>query len=150
VFIDRQLAGPYGDAAGLYMKPPFMHGAVTQGYQMPQTPRARYHAGLKALADYIRTTYGGKSFCELASSDQDEVLAGLEGGSIALKDATGKEFLDLLLQNRQEGFFADPIYGGSRDMVGWSLERPDLALPADGFQAPKPSRAALWQGYASG
>ena len=36
VFIDRQLAGPYGDAAGLYMKPPFMHGAVTQGYQMPQ------------------------------------------------------------------------------------------------------------------
>ena len=27
VFIDRQLAGPYGRAAGLYMKPPFMPGA---------------------------------------------------------------------------------------------------------------------------
>src|ERR1700732_3643776 len=38
VFIDRQLAGPYGDAAGPSMKPPFMYGAVTQGYQMPQTP----------------------------------------------------------------------------------------------------------------
>ena len=121
VFIDRQLAGPYGDAAGLYMKPPFMYGAVTQGYQMPQTPAARYRAGLKALADYIKTTYGGKSFRELAPSDQDEVLAGLEGGSIALKDVNGKEFFDLLLQNTQEGFFADPIYGGNRDMVGWKL-----------------------------
>ena len=118
VFIDRQLAGPYGDAAGLYMKPPFMHGAGTQGYQMPQTPTARYRAGLKALADYIKTTYGGKSFQELPPSDQDMVLAGLEGGSIALKDVNGKEFFDLLLQNTQEGFFADPIYGGNRDMVG--------------------------------
>src|ERR1700709_507211 len=26
VFIDRQLAGPYGRGAGLYMKPPFMPG----------------------------------------------------------------------------------------------------------------------------
>jgi gluconate 2-dehydrogenase gamma chain len=121
VFIDRQLAGPYGDAAGLYMKPPFMHGAVTQGYQMPQTPAARYRAGLRALADYIKTTYGGKSFHELAPSDQDKVLAGLEAGSIALRDFNGKEFFDLLLQNTQEGFFADPIYGGNRDMVGWKL-----------------------------
>jgi gluconate 2-dehydrogenase gamma chain len=27
----------------------------------------------------------------------------------------------LLLQNTQEGFFADPIYGGNRDMAGWKL-----------------------------
>src|SRR4051812_13049934 len=28
VFIDRQLAGPYGRGAGLYMRPPFLSGAV--------------------------------------------------------------------------------------------------------------------------
>src|SRR5271170_1788723 len=59
VFIDRQLAGPYGSADGLYMKPPFMPGAATQGYQSADAPAARYRAGLKALADYIKSTFQG-------------------------------------------------------------------------------------------
>jgi gluconate 2-dehydrogenase gamma chain len=121
VFIDRQLAGPYGRSEGQYVRPPFMPGAATQGYQMPDAPAARYRAGLKALADYIRSTFGGKSFADLAPADQDKVLAGLEAGSIVLKDVEGKEFFGLLLQNTQEGFFADPIYGGNRDMAGWKL-----------------------------
>jgi gluconate 2-dehydrogenase gamma chain len=121
VYIDRQLAGPYGRAAGLYMKPPFMPGAATQGDQMQDAPAARYRAGLKALADHIKAAFPGKSFPELAPEDQDKVLAGLESGSIALKDVKPAEFFELLLQNTQEGFFADPIYGGNRDMAGWKL-----------------------------
>jgi gluconate 2-dehydrogenase gamma chain len=121
VFIDRQLAGPYGRADGLYMKPPFMPGASTQGYQAPDAPAARYRTGLKALADYVKATYSGKTFPELAVADQDKVLAGLENGSIALKDTKSADFFALLLQNTQEGFFADPIYGGNRDMSGWKL-----------------------------
>jgi gluconate 2-dehydrogenase gamma chain len=31
------------------------------------------------------------------------------------------EFFALLLENTMEGFFADPIYGGNRDMAGWKL-----------------------------
>ncbi len=27
----------------------------------------------------------------------------------------------MLLQNTVEGFFADPLYGGNRDKVGWKL-----------------------------
>jgi gluconate 2-dehydrogenase gamma chain len=121
VFIDRQLAGPYGRAAGLYMKPPFMPGAATQGYQMPDAPAARYRAGLKALADYIKSTFQGKSFHELVPLDQDKVLSGLESGSIDLNGVKSAEFFELLLQNTQEGLFADPIYGGNRDMAGWKL-----------------------------
>jgi gluconate 2-dehydrogenase gamma chain len=121
VFIDRQLAGPYGRGDGLYLKPPFMRGMATQGYQMPDAPAARYRAGLKALADYVKTAFVGKSLPQLSSDDQDKVLTGLESGSIALKDVSGTQFFTLLLQNTQEGFFADPIYGGNRDMVGWKL-----------------------------
>jgi gluconate 2-dehydrogenase gamma chain len=121
VFIDRQLAGPYGRGAGLYLKPPFMPGAATQGYQMPDAPAARYRAGLKAMADYIKTTFSGKSFGELAPADQDKVLAGLESGSIALGDVKSTELFALLLANTKEGFFADPVYGGNRDMAGWKL-----------------------------
>src|SRR5712671_5722754 len=53
VFIDRQLAGPYGRAEGLYTRPPFVPGAATQGYQLPDAPAARYRTALRALADYI-------------------------------------------------------------------------------------------------
>ena len=120
-FIDRQLAGPYGRAAGLYMQPPFMPRAATQGYQMPDAPAVRYRTGLRALADYVKAAFSGRSFSELAPRDQDKVLAGLETGSIGLKDVKGAEFFALLLQNTQEGFFADPIYGGNRDMSGWKL-----------------------------
>jgi len=121
VFIDRQLAGPYGRSDGLYMRPPFMPGAATQGYQMPDTPAARYRAGLKALAEHIKGAFGGRSFAQLSPQDQDKVLAGLESGSIALAGVDGAQFFGLLLQNTQEGFFADPIYGGNRDMAGWKL-----------------------------
>jgi gluconate 2-dehydrogenase gamma chain len=121
VFIDRQLAGPYGHSDGLYTRPPFMPGAATQGYQMPDTPAARYRAGLKALADYVKATFSGRSFQDLAPADQDKVLGGLESGSIELKDVKSAAFFTLLLQNTQEGFFADPIYGGNRDMAGWKL-----------------------------
>jgi gluconate 2-dehydrogenase gamma chain len=121
VFIDRQLAGPYGRAAGLYMKPPFVPGTAAQGYQSADAPAVRYRIGLEALAKYLKTTFSGKSFPELAPADQDKVLAGLESGSIVLKELKSAEFFALLLQNTREGFFADPIYGGNRDMTGWKL-----------------------------
>jgi gluconate 2-dehydrogenase gamma chain len=121
VFIDRQLAGPYGRSEGLYTRPPFMPAAATQGYQLPDAPAARYRAGLKALADYIKSNFAGKSFGDLAATEQDTVLKGLESGSIALKDVKSADFFALLLGNTQEGFFADPIYGGNRDMASWKL-----------------------------
>jgi gluconate 2-dehydrogenase gamma chain len=121
VFIDRQLAGPYGRAEGLYVSPPFMPAMATQGYQMPDSPAARYRNGLKALADYIKGKFPGKSFRDLAANDQDSVLKGLESGSIALNGVKSAEFFALLLGNTQEGFFADPIYGGNRDMVSWKM-----------------------------
>lgn len=121
VFIDRQLAGPYGSADGLYTRPPFMPGVATQGYQKPDSPASRYRSGLKAIGDWVKTAFAGKSFSQLAPQDQDKVLADVETGSIALKDVDGAQFFALLLQNTQEGFFADPIYGGNRDMAGWKL-----------------------------
>lgn len=121
VYIDRQLAGPYGIGAGLYLQPPFMPGAASQGYQSPDMPAARYRAGLAAITDHVKSSFAGKSFHELAPDDQDKVLSGLETGTIKPKGINGAGFFALLLQNTQEGFFADPVYGGNRDMAGWKL-----------------------------
>ena len=121
VFIDRQLAGPYGSAEALYMRGPFADGTPQQGDQSPLTPAVRYRKALAALDKYCRTTYAGKSFTEIPDSEKDKVLSGLEKDQVQLEGASGRAFFELLLQNTQEGFFADPVYGGNRDMVGWKM-----------------------------
>jgi gluconate 2-dehydrogenase gamma chain len=121
VFIDRQLAGPYGSARALYMRPPFQDGAPQQGQQSPLTPAGRYRQSLAALDKYCRATFAGKAFRELSDAQQDQVIAGLEKGPIRLDGASGTAFFEQLLQNTKEGFFADPVYGGNRDMAAWKM-----------------------------
>ncbi|PRD44759.1 gluconate 2-dehydrogenase [Phyllobacterium phragmitis] len=121
VFIDRQLAGFFGNFERLYMKGPFAKGFPQQGLQSPILPTQRYRAGLAALDDYCRTTFSGRAFSALALPEQDKVLQELENGSIDLDDADTKTFFELVLQNTMEGFFADPIYGGNKDMVSWKM-----------------------------
>ena len=121
VFIDRQLAGPYGRSRGLYMRPPFQDGDTQQGAQSPLTPALRYRQALAALDKYCRAAFAGKSFAQIPDEQKDEVLTGLEKGQVQLEGVSGRGFFELLLQNTQEGFFADPIYGGNRDMAGWKM-----------------------------
>jgi gluconate 2-dehydrogenase gamma chain len=123
VYIDRQLAGAFGKAERLYMKGPFMPGLPTQGYQGDLTPAGRYRLGLAALNDYTQATHK-RRFTQLAPAEQDAVLAGMDGGTIALKLKPGfstKQFFELMLQNTMEGFFADPLYGGNRNMASWKM-----------------------------
>jgi gluconate 2-dehydrogenase gamma chain len=120
VFIDRQLAGPYGHGDHFYLKGPFPKGEDTQGWQM-QSPAEVYRA---AILGVNRFTMDGKGavFSKLSPADQDSVLKSLESGEAQLKGGVeAKAFFTLLLQNTIEGFFADPLYRGNRDMVGWKL-----------------------------
>jgi gluconate 2-dehydrogenase gamma chain len=121
VFIDRQLAGSFGDSRRLYMRAPFANGTPSQGPQSPIVPKERYRTSLAALDAYCKETLAGKSFAALAPAEQDQILGGLEADEIKLKGADGKAFFETVLQNAMEGFFADPIYGGNRDMAGWKL-----------------------------
>lgn len=121
VFIDRQLAGSFGDSSRLYMSAPFANGTPSQGPQSPIVPKERYRTSLAALNVYCKATFTGKSFAALGTAQQDQVLSGLEKDEIKLSDGGGREFFDTILENTMEGFFADPIYGGNRDMVGWRL-----------------------------
>jgi gluconate 2-dehydrogenase gamma chain len=121
VFIDRQLAGSFGDSRRLYMAAPFAIGTPSQGLQSPILPKERYRTSLAALDEYCKATFAGKGFTLLGVSQQDQILGALEKGDIKLKDVSGKEFFETVLQNTMEGFFADPIYGGNRDMAGWKL-----------------------------
>lgn len=102
------------------MRAPFIKGQLTQGDQSELTPRMRYRAGLAALDAYCAKSHG-RVFADLSDTQQDAILTGLEEEKIRLDGADGKALFEALLNNTMEGFFADPIYGGNRDMVSWKM-----------------------------
>jgi gluconate 2-dehydrogenase gamma chain len=120
-FIDQQLAGAFGRAQSWYMQGPWKTGTTEQGYQLKLTPAQLYRAAIQGVDGYCRSKYSNKAFAELAAVDQDTVLHGLEKGDITIAGAPAKDFFAMLWQNTNEGYFADPLYGGNRDFAGWKL-----------------------------
>jgi len=121
VFIDRQLAGPYGHLAGYYMSGPFQQGTKQQGPQSSTTPAQHYRTALAALDKACRSKFGGKTLAQLNDAQKDQVIGGLENGSFELDGADSKEFFKLILKNTQNGFLSDPIYGGNKDAASWKM-----------------------------
>ncbi len=121
VFIDRQLAGPYGRAEGHYLAGPFQQGTKQQGPQSPTTPAQQYRIALAAFDRACRAKFAGKAFADLSNAQKDETIKGLEDGSLALDGADDKDFFKLILTDTQNGFLADPIYGGNKDMASWKM-----------------------------
>lgn len=121
IFIDRQLAGAYGASAGLYMRPPFRDGTKEQGNQSPLTPARRYRAALAALDAHCRAAYAGKPFAQLPDDRKDAIIKSLEDHTLQLDGANGRAFFEVVLKDTQHGFFADPLYGGNKDMAAWKM-----------------------------
>jgi gluconate 2-dehydrogenase gamma chain len=125
VFIDRQLAGGYGHRQGLYNSGPFQDGSKQQGTQSADDPAQQYRTALAAIEQHSRSRHGSGqssgSFAELSTDQQEAILHGIEDGSIVLAGIDGKKFFESLVTDVQQGFFADPLYGGNRDMCAWKM-----------------------------
>ena len=120
-FIDRQMEGVFGHAAIWYMQGPFVPSSPLFGYQGKMPPRDVYRAGIAATDAWCKQQKGGKRFVELDAATQDEVLKGLDGGTIQFAEVGAKDFFTFLLQNTKEGYFSDPIHGGNKNAVAWKM-----------------------------
>ncbi len=121
VYIDRALAGAWGNGDRLYMQGPWKPGVPSQGYQLPLTPAQLYRAGIAATNGYCRKTYG-KSFDALDERHREEVLVGLSTAKIKFDDGLPvRVFWTTMYQTVMEGMFSDPIHGGNRGKAGWKL-----------------------------
>lgn len=120
-FIDREMEGSFGHAANWYMQGPFASALPEFGYQSPLTPRAVYRAGIAALDAHCRRMFGNRPFSELPATTQDAVLTDLENGVLDFENVSGKSFFGFLLQNTREGYLADPIHGGNKNMGSWKM-----------------------------
>jgi gluconate 2-dehydrogenase gamma chain len=119
-FIDRQLSGAYGSGARLYRDGPFAKAKPELGYQLPLTPREFFRAGIAAANEWSRKTYG-EDFDRLAPPAREAALKAMETGKAEFPGFSSRMFFNALLTITMEGFFADPIYGGNRDMAAWKM-----------------------------
>lgn len=119
-FIERQLAGRYGAAETWYMEGPFEKGEPEQGYQLAYTPAQLYRSAIGEINQWCRQTFQ-QPFHKLDAIQQDDILHRLEKGDLKLAKVPAKNFFDMLWQNTQEGFLADPMYGGNQAFTGWKL-----------------------------
>jgi gluconate 2-dehydrogenase gamma chain len=122
VFLDRQLAGEYGNGAHFYLEGPWGKGAESQGYQSRFTPAEFYRHAIAAIETAVGYSENGKAFKDVAPDRQDALLKQMESGDLKLDGPiTSKAFFTMFLQNVLEGYFSDPIYGGNRNTAAWKM-----------------------------
>lgn len=121
VFIDRALAGGWGQGERLYRQGPWKRGVPSQGYQLPLTPAELYRTGIEATNAYCVKTYK-RTFERLDAEQKEQVLLGLESGKVDLGSSLpAREFFAIIYQTVMEGMFSDPVYGGNVDKAGWKM-----------------------------
>ncbi|WP_405152115.1 gluconate 2-dehydrogenase subunit 3 family protein [Sphaerisporangium sp. NBC_01403] len=137
-FIDRYLSGigyVYAAADG--------SGFLQMSGRLADAWRARiadlgetYRQGVLDLDTIARERFGA-NFVSLRESDQDAVLEQLSGASkpapVGLTGEHGNPtiqvyafddgltFFDALVAHTRQGFYGDPVYGGNRHQVGWTV-----------------------------
>jgi gluconate 2-dehydrogenase gamma chain len=119
-FIDCELAGPYGEGARLYRDGPVAKGKPEHGYQLDLTPREFFAAGIAAADAWSETRFGAR-FAALDDAQRHAAFTEIDAGAAQFENFAAREFFEALLQIVMEGFFADPYYGGNRDMAGWKM-----------------------------
>jgi len=142
-FVDRYLSG----LAFIYAKPDGsgfleLRGRSAQAWRRRiGALRQQYEEGVGELDRRSGERFGAE-FRRLSQEGQDQVLAELERASSDQEELqeekatagsggaaqpglqepateTGLDFFALLVLHARQGFYADPVYGGNRDAVGW-------------------------------
>jgi gluconate 2-dehydrogenase gamma chain len=91
------------------------------GYQSVLTPQEIYRRGLGFLDNYTQEQFEA-NFVDLSEADQDAVVTSLAADEATGFDGpSGRGFFTQLRNDTIAGMFADPMYGGNRDMAGWRL-----------------------------
>jgi gluconate 2-dehydrogenase gamma chain len=121
VFMDRQLAGGFGQGERLYTHGPWKKGKPQFGYQLPLTPEQFFKVGV-AAANAACRKQSGKSFDALARAEADAFLAQLASGKVTDERVPlASWFNELVYPLFEQACYADPIYGGNNGKVFWRM-----------------------------
>ncbi|GAA4701738.1 gluconate 2-dehydrogenase subunit 3 family protein [Brevibacillus fulvus] len=124
-YIDHQLAGAWGNNVKEYHVGPFYETEAVpeQGYQTRMKRNEVFVSGIELLRNEAQSRYQ-KKFDELAKEEQIAILQDVEADKVKLHGtAPASYFFRLLKQATIEGVYADPMYGGNKDMQGWKMKK---------------------------
>ncbi|MFC4023948.1 gluconate 2-dehydrogenase subunit 3 family protein [Oceanobacillus longus] len=122
IYIDHQLASPWGINAKDYMAGPFYPAEETQQTQIRILRKDLFLLGLTALNNYSNEKFDG-DFTSLDAEQQDEVLTHFEQGEYKIGGISSAVFFTMLRGLTIEGAYADPLYAGNKDMQGWAMRQ---------------------------
>lgn len=123
IYIDHQLAGPWGSNVKDYRLGAFYKAEENQGPQTKILRKDLFLAGLDSLNKYSNEQFEA-DFKELEATQQDEVLQAFSEGKVELYGkVSSSQFFSLLRTLTLEGVYADPMYGGNDKMLGWSMRK---------------------------
>jgi gluconate 2-dehydrogenase gamma chain len=121
VFIDRQLSGSFGKGERLYLRGPWRKGKPQHGYQLPLTPEQHFKAGI-AAAERACMARHGKRFASLTAEQANAFLQDVAAANVSDPDVSLQQwFNELVYPLFTQACFADPVYGGNRDKVFWTM-----------------------------
>jgi len=64
----------------------------------------------------------GKPFDKVSETQREDILQALSSGKLVFENGPpARTFFGVVYQTVMEGMFADPIYGGNRDMAAWKM-----------------------------
>lgn len=121
IFIDHQLAGAFGSMSKEYTMGPFQKGTKTQGYQSRLVRSQIFVLGFNALQAEAQKRYNN-GFESCKPEEQDAILKDFEADKVSIPGTSSKSFFSMLVASTIEGVYADPMYGGNKNMAGWKMK----------------------------
>lgn len=123
-FIDHQLAGTWGLNSKNYTKGPhYPNASGLFGYQTHLTYQEIFTLGIKLLNNEANTRFQA-AFYDITPEQQVEILKAVEADEVTLNAAVKPSYFFKLLRSATiEGAYADPLYGGNKDMAGWKMRK---------------------------
>lgn len=120
-FIDKQLSGFWGTNHEDYMKGPYKpQEADTHGPQSKLNRGQMFLNGIHRMQEISQKEHDEKFF-DLDGDNQDDILKNFESGDVDIKGMRSDTFFELLRHTTLEGVYADPAYGGNKDMQAWEM-----------------------------
>lgn len=119
-FIDKQLAGPYGNNVSDYRQGPFTNGNGTASDSSLNRGDIIIN-GLRKMNEESMKRFDAK-FVDASEEQQVEILTDFDTDKVELRGVSAKAFFVLLRKLTLEGAYSDPLYGGNRDMKGWKMK----------------------------
>lgn len=120
-FLDRHMQTPYASGDIWYMQGPFLEAPSEFGYQGRLALRDILKVGIAAMDAHCRKAFDGSTFAALGVEQQEALLTQVQAGKLGLEEIGDKVFFSNFLNEVKNGYFADPKYGGNKDMGAWKM-----------------------------